>query len=281
MAEKQEEATQTDELPEIDLKTLIVDEEPAKEPVAEKEVEAEKAESEPKEPKPDEAETLKAEGTPDKALQKVQQDMATAMRTMNELKEKLDTGKDLTAKEQAKLEKAESSIDRIRKAMAGDDFDVLDNAKPMAEALLEAHEKNASLESRLNRIEKRDAEEQTNRFFAEAGRKFPGVDAEAVWKKAAEDTMALLELTPDEMNDERLRSKAVNATTKMFNERCSNAAKAIVAKGGIAPKTGKPAPTITPGGAKIQTGTTGVMQAAMADEDAQALQTYRQLWKDE
>ena len=105
--------------------------EPAKEPEAKVE-----------EPKVEEP---AAPGTPDKALQKVQQDLATALRKVDELTASITErqAKDLppTVKQQQDLQAARAKIEKIRAARSADD--------PLEETLNEARDGILDVDERL------------------------------------------------------------------------------------------------------------------------------------
>jgi ribosome assembly protein YihI (activator of Der GTPase) len=72
-------------------------------------------------------------GTPDKALQKVQQDLATLTRLM----ERQQSGQTLTANEQKVVNEAPRKLDAIRKAIGEKKFDVFEHGNEVGDALVE------------------------------------------------------------------------------------------------------------------------------------------------
>lgn len=173
------------------------------------------------------------EGTPDKALQKLQQDMAAAQRKLDKLVDKVESGETLTATEKKEVAAAKRKIDTVRAAMqTGSEFDIVAGGDDLAGGIVEVDDKVQSLEQRLARAEKALAERGQADSWTKVRNDYQGVDVDAVWTKACED--AADAIGTDQPDKTRLLA------SRYFHERCQAASKSISAKGKPAPKT--PAP---------------------------------------
>jgi hypothetical protein len=178
-----------------------------------------------------EAETPKP-GTPDKALQKMQQDLGNVTRQIAALTEKKSQG-ELTEADKAKLEKSTQRLETIR-AKAQDFGLAVDGGTELAEHVLELTEtvgKQSSLEDQLRQANERLARLENDRNWQVVRTKFVGLDVDAIWDKANADATDAL--------GEDATPRAVNRiASKYFEERCEAAMKR---KGEPDPKKGKPA----------------------------------------
>ncbi len=186
------------------------------------EIEAEAGEVVPETDKAPEAE--KKEGTPDKALQKLQQDQAATLRLLERLNEKKDAGEALTPKEQRKLDKVRDLL-KTEYSLVDDDA-----GRAVTEALVEQADDTESLKSQLALALKRLETIEGTVSWTEVQKKYPDLDTDAIWKKAWDDTGELLgsDAAPDSMR---------RVASKFFNERCEAAKKR--AGGGKDEKKGK------------------------------------------
>lgn len=151
-----------------------------------------KAESPEPEKTPDEAaeqkELLKP-GTPDRVLQKLQQDNAAAIRRIEALEEKSEP---LTPKEQQQLAAAKSKLAEVREKLAGN-FDVLDDAVSLAQATVEVGSEVESQKAVLAELKTEVAALKADRVWAKLESEYPGANVREIWKKAATDAAEALE----------------------------------------------------------------------------------------
>lgn len=156
-------------------------------------------------------------GTPDKALQKLQQDNAAAIRRIEALEGKSEP---LTAKEQQQLDQAKSKLAEIRERLAGD-FDVLDHGKDVAEATIELGSEVENLKKELAEIKATTQAQRGETVWKQLETQFEGVNVRDIWNKAVSDATDTLgdAATPAAVNklasrwlDER--AKAVQASLK-------------------------------------------------------------------
>jgi hypothetical protein len=207
-------------------------------------------------------------GTPDKALQKMQQELGNATREIAALKEqKAASGGELTQAQQAKLAKAQQRIEKIRGYVSSPD-DVMPEVAPIAEHLLDIDErlgKQDSLEAELRETKAQLAYLMNDHSWGKARAKYPNLDVDAIWEKANKDAA--------EMIGEDATDKQVNrVASKMFEERCE-AAKKRHAEADPNSKSGKkelPAPS------QYKVGT-GQRVAPQLSEEDEMLQLARGL----
>ncbi len=167
----------------------------------------------------DEAEKPKS-GTPDKALQRMQQDLGVAMRQIEALKEKAETGKGLSEADQAKLDRAKERLESIR-GLAGD---------PLADQILELTEKQSeteTLKQQLAQANARLAALETKKAWEDVDRKYAGLDTQAIWKKSVKDA-------EETLGDEATQKAVERVASRTFEKRCDAALKRM--KEGAAPK---------------------------------------------
>lgn len=154
-------------------------------------------------------------GTPDKALQRLQQELGNAVREIAALKEK-KSDEGLTAADKAKLEKAQRRLEMIREQV-GD---------PIAEHVLELNERMGEqdrLKSELAETQRRLAMLEEDQGWKEARSRFPGLDHNAIWKKAVADA--------EETLGDAATPKAVSrVASRTFEQRCKAALKRMKEK---------------------------------------------------
>lgn len=171
--------------------------------------------AEPEKPQP---------GTPDKALQKLQQDNAAALRRIEALEGKTEP---LDAKEQQQLAAAKTKLAEVREKLAGN-FDVLDDAKSLAEATVEVGDQLAELKAEVTAL-------KADRIWAALQSEFPGANVKEIWKKAATDAAEALAGESD---------TAVNKlAVRWLRER---AAAVVAAKAATTPTKKQPAIPVVP-----------------------------------
>lgn len=178
-----------------------------------------------KEVEPSEPETREQPkpGTPDKALQKMQQELGNVTRELAALKEQKATG-ELSEAQKQKLAKAEERLTRIRSfANRPDRNDLPSEVDPVADHLLELTEKvgkQDSLEEQLRAANDRLERLENARNWEVARAKFSGLDVDAIWEKAWNDAAKVLRGKGDEEAQK-------NVASNLFEERCEAAKKRL------------------------------------------------------
>lgn len=158
-------------------------------------------------------------GTPDKALQKVQQELGNLSRQFAALTEKKAAG-ELSEADKANLAKAQQRLQTIR--TKAQDFGVaVEGGTELAEQVLDLTEKvtkqgsleavNRDLLARLDRLE-------NDRNWQLARAKYAGLDVDAIWEKATTDADDVLGPDAPPASKNRLASR-------WFEERCDAAMK--------------------------------------------------------
>lgn len=232
------------------------------------------------------------EGTPDKALQKVQQDLAAALRKQDELESRLDAGQKVAPEEKAAVKR---KLDTVRAALAAktDNTDLIDGETLAAtlESLVETDDEivtlrkdHAEMKAKLERLEADASISKAESNWQANQRKYPGVSVKDVWEKAKEDAIRLTTITVEEADaDPKLAQKLKNAATNLFHERSAAALKSIAAKSKA--QTEKPAttirkgPPVTPGETRV-TQSKGVPDAGSLNVEAREMQLLRGLVTD-
>lgn len=207
------------------------------------------------------------EGTPDKALQKVQQELATTQRTLEQLLAKVSANEPLTEKQQQQVAQAPSKVAALRKAIADRTFDLFENGADLAEVLVQQQEQIEQLSQVVRQQNQEVAQVSEATLWKELSAKYPGVNVRQVWDQAAKDS-------------EHYRRHGAEAhrerADELFHQRCDAAAKSVKAKAGTAPTkptvaTSKPSPTpVTPGGARVtsqQAPPTATAPASQGDKE--------------
>lgn len=171
---------------------------------------AEEAEGAPAEETP---EQQPKPGTPDKALQKMQQELGNVTRQLAALTEKKNSG-ELSDADKSKLAKAQERIQKIRQFASED---------PIAEHVLELTEevgKTGTLEAELKATKDRLAVLENDRAWGRARERFAGLDVDAIWDKATTDAAETLGPDGTTAAVQRLASK-------FFEDRCEAAKKRL------------------------------------------------------
>jgi hypothetical protein len=269
--------------------------EPAEETPAETTAEEAKAETtteEPKaetpaEPKAEEkpAEPERREGTPDKALQKVQQDLATALRKLDELSvRKAEQGGELTQQQEKQVQQQTERVSKLAEFLKdGYDFDPFKDLPVITKVVDELDTKavqrearDAELQRRLDALEAKLAEQnaktEEENFWASFQKENPGVDGRAIWDECLKAGATRgksgdsLQAYADGLFTAKLEAaKAAAAAPKPAEKPASTPAKP-------APQTAKrttapAAPPKTPGGTAVNVRSGGAAASAKpADE---------------
>lgn len=181
--------------------------------------ETDKTAAEPSEPTGS-TETPKP-GTPDKALQKMQQELGNATRELAALKQQLSDG-ELSAAQLARVAKAEQRLTKIREFTGRPDKnDGFESVDPVAEQVLDLTEKAGEIDkvaAENRRLNDRLAKLEDDRNWEVARANFKGLDVDAIWKKAVTDSIDVL--------GDGVSQQAVNRlASKTFHDRCTAAMK--------------------------------------------------------
>ncbi len=261
-----------------DLEALVEPAEGAAEETADTTAGGEKADTVDGEGKPDPDASKPAEestpGTPDKALQRLQQDQSAIGRTLEAMLAKMESGAPLTTKEQQKLEQAQRKFDVLKEAIANRTFDLFDNGTDLAEAVLEGGADVDELRQHVVHQAKQLDELRESFVFDRLAEKYEGVDVRALWKTAQAEAAPYARFGEEAM---QLRSD------ELFHSRAAATAKSIKAKKELEAKSGKPAlpgkaPTpITPGGAKVTLPKGTPAPTAKVNEDERDMKAYMKL----
>ena len=198
-------------------------------------------------------------GTPDKALQKYQQDLAAVTRKLDALLAKQDGGEALTPAEQQQATQAARKLDTLRAAVKGQTFDPYEHSGDVVEALGETDQTVADLKARLERLEAEKQQGAEQQWTSWAKQTFPDVDVEKVRQKAIADAQETL-------GEDATAGALSRLATRFFTERATGAqariGKAAAETTAPAGKKAKAGAPVTDGGAQVQ-----VQQApAVSDE---------------
>lgn len=228
-------------------------------------------------------------GTPDKVMQRMQQDLATALRKVDQLLEKRDGGEKLTTAEEQQLQVQVQRLEKIKQAVAAGNFNIVDAEADVGAALVQTLETNQQLQTRLAQMEQRLAategrHQQANveTVWAAEGKKYAGVDVQQVWNKSMEDTAKSTGVDPATLlpgTDGWKLFKSMAEST--YASRCDAAAKsvaAVAAKNTAKTKTAT-GPAATPGGAKLAVQSNS-QAAEVASEEDVSMSAYLGLVKD-
>ena len=211
--------------------------------------------------------TKVAPGTPDKAMQKIQQDVATSLRLVSELTAKLEAGGTLTPKEADKFELSKQRLDQIRNKLRDKTLDPYEDGVELAQAAIDQADRIEQLERSLAERESRvDDTAAAAAVWSAQQAKFPGVDVKAVWEKSIEAATALC-------GDDASEATLKHATQRIYEERATNAVKAVKAK------TPPAAPAVpakkvvpaTPNGARFVVPASSTPNKAAVSEDDHAM----------
>jgi hypothetical protein len=211
-------------------------------------------------------------GTPDKAMQKLQQDLAATQRLLIELAGKQAAGDPLTQREQQRVEQATRKVDAVKKAIADKSFDLFEHGGDIAEALLEVVEENGSLRQQVESQGKTLAQMQEQVVWDKLAATYQGVDVRKVWDQAAKEAEPYADYG---------QAAYQRRADELFHQRCDAASKSVKAK--VANTTKPTLPSVpaktpvTPGGARV---TQQVSQPAIttpASQEDAAMADYMKL----
>lgn len=235
-------------------------------------------------------------GTPDKALQKMQQDLAAATRQISDLQEKVDAGEKLTPAEKVKVETAQRKLEVIRTALAikGKDIDLLDNnvseavAQTLIEndkAILDMQQELAATRADVAALRQTASAAQSDVQWADHAQAYPGVNVKDVYANCLKEAGELTGIDPAKA-DPGLLATLRTAASNLFHQRAGVAAKSVAAVAGKKAaeeppkKTTRTAPPVTPGGARVQT-SSGVVKTGQPSDDSAYMQAAAALVTDD
>jgi hypothetical protein len=230
-------------------------------------------------------------GTPDKAMQKLQQDLSAATRKLDELTAKIDSGQTLTPVEQKQVQQSQRKIDQVRQALSEKDpkkgFDIYDHGEATAEGLVELdgvvqsqQKQIKDLQTHLDQIRQHDSQREAVSNFEHAQRQYAGVNVQDVWSKAVDDALTMTGLPPEQVQHGTPAWNAVqNVAVRLFHTRAGAASKTVATKTAAATTT-TPAPKPTSAGPRV-TVQTDVTPAKPLSPDDQAMKDYLALVKNE
>lgn len=182
------------------------------------------------------------EGTPDKALQKLQQDLGVATRKIEELTAKLQSGQTLTTAERQQVQQQQRKVDALKAKLGGNQFNIVDDDALLADSVVEQDERlaslerqNAELKARLDATERRTAETDARSADAAIRAKYPDVDYGPIWEKCLAEAVEVL-------GEDANRNAIQRLADRDFHQRCDAAQKSIAAKKGAT----KPTPAVPP-----------------------------------
>jgi hypothetical protein len=222
-------------------------------------------------------------GTPDKALQKVQQDLATALRAITDLSAKVDAGGTLTAGEQQQLQRQASKVDELKQRVQGKQFDPIDDGERIAASVLEQDEQITALKQQVQQLGTQLQQQQATNAWSQLEKQYAGVNVQDVWEKAKDDAKGYAQFG----------AAAYQARAdELFHERAAAASKSVAARTATttattpAPKQpAKPAkltPPTTKNGAAVTVQPTAPRASEQpVDFEAQAEKAYAALVIDE
>jgi hypothetical protein len=175
-------------------------------------------------------------GTPDKALQKVQQDLATALRAITDLSAKVDAGGTLTAGEQQQLQRQASKVDELKQRVQGKQFDPIDDGERIAASVLEQDEQITALKQQVQQLGTQLQQQQATNAWSQLEKQYAGVNVQDVWNKAKDDAKGYAQYG----------AAAYQARAdELFHERAAAASKSVAARTATTATT-TPAPTKQP-----------------------------------
>lgn len=167
-----------------------------------------------------------APGTPDKALQKMQQDLSATRRQMAELMAKVDSGQQLTPAEIEKARRGEERLTKIRSGLSAYGQQI-EGGTELAEQILELTEDREILGAVA---EGHDAiREQLDRQGVElawlkAEKKYPNTDVHKVWEKACGDAEERVHRkwagVWETMTPQQQRQAISGEANELYEERC-------------------------------------------------------------
>ena len=184
-------------------------------------------------------------GTPDKALQQVQQDLSATNRKLDALLEKANAGEKVDPKEVARTQR---KVELLRERIGKKTFDMFEEGIPdaLAETVVEQDQQIQQLSHQVQQLTNSAAKTQAATTWDALKTKYPGVDVEKVWQTCVGEAAVTIG-DDDPVKVQRLADRD-------FHSRCTNAVKSIAAKQTTKEKD-KPLPTpetpVTKGGAQV------------------------------
>ncbi len=163
-------------------------------------------------------------GTPDKALQRMQQELGNVTRQLAALTEKKEAEGALSEADKAKVAKAQERLQKIRQFVGRPDRDDLPSeVDPVAETVLELSERASDqdkVKAELADTQRRLQLLENQRNWNTAREKYAGLDIDAIWEKAQGDALETLgeEGTPAAVN---------RVASRYFEDRCDAAKKRL------------------------------------------------------
>lgn len=164
-------------------------------------------------------------GTPDKALQRVQQDLGTALRKIEELQQALTEKQTApTGAEKREVQAAKRKAEMLREKLKAGQFNVVDDDALLAESVSEQDEAVESLRGEIDSLKKELASERMSREEREAAANWAAVRGQygkvesetldQIWAKAVEDAKNTI---GEDAGDSAVKRLA----NKWFHERAS------------------------------------------------------------
>lgn len=210
------------------------------------------------------------EGTPDKALQKLQQELGNATRQIAALQQKVEQPGGLSETDKAKLAKAQQRLTKIQAHVNRPDRqDLPSEVDDVAEEVLDLREKvsrQEQLEAALNETTARLAMLENDRTWTVVRSKYEGLDIDAIWKKANKDA----DETLGEDGTDRAKHKLAS---RLFEQRCEDAKKRLKDDGDKSSANNK-GTAKAPSGYRVGD---AVKQAPVLSEEEEALAEARSL----
>lgn len=201
-------------------------------------------EAEPAETQAEAAVEQPKPGTPDKALQKVQQDLGVALRKIEELTSRIAESQVAPTKvEQQQVQHAKRKAEALREKLKSNQFNVVDDDVLMAESLSEQDEMTQALAAKVAALESQIETHNASKVWNEVRAVYPKVEAETlngIWEKAVQDAAETIGVDAEPV---RIR----NLANRWFHERAGAVNQAALAK----PKTPTAPAVAPPGSARV------------------------------
>lgn len=195
-------------------------------------------------------------GTADKALQKMQQDLAASDRKLDALLTKVNAGQQLSQQEKQQAQQAQRKIDSIRAAIQANSYDTLEHGTALAESLIEQDQTVTGLVKQVGELSKQLSESRSTTTWSGLEKQYPGVDVYKAWDKCVAEAGAVIGTDNPQLQ---------NLANTYFHQRCDIAAKSVAAKTEKKPPSKAP---VTPNGAN-PTLSTGAPSGAAPNADAE------------
>lgn len=245
-----------------------------------------------------EPEPVARPGTPDKVLQRMQQDAAAAQRRIEALESKVDRGEAVSPREAQQLQEDKRTIRQISDLLP--DYDPFDEAKHKqvitgaVKAIQETDGDVQNLKKTTSELQQELAQLRQERYLQKIEQDYPDVDRDSIWKNAVDDAKghadAMYQALVRTHGPEIARTVAEQAwhvrSHELFNERAKNAqaAKNAAAANNTAPATKpatavKPMPPVTKGGAAAPIRPSAATVATELSPSQKQMAAYAGLWK--